>query len=286
MAWNRSSNSQQTKTALRRGGTPRPTVVRGAIAALIVILCGAIAALLLLPDSKPNTKSRVTDSHSRIKEVQPAAAPKSQEVVEKAEAKPKTRPVYTKEEGQAALAARRAAGEKIRNLSIDSEGKPRFKLRFHNPAEREIERILIHTPGEPMMGIVRYDKNFEQKFVESLMNKVEILPDDTKDDIEIKQTMEETKKELVARIKAGENLGDILEESRREIDRLARYRSDLVKMIADARKDENNADDYVSDMIDAANKMLSDNGMRPVSKSTFMRHAIRGMIEKSNANKE
>ena len=283
MSWNRPNGSNNTSERIARGNGANHSLCL--VAGLLTII-GLIAAFIYFTRSdekSPRTeKTRKSAKVARAMQDVPSVKENATPVQAPAAAVPRKRPVLTPEEAQAALAARRAAGEKIHNLSIDAEGKPRFKLRFHNSAEREIERILIHRPGEPMFGVVPYDKHFEQKFMESLANKVEIAPDDTPADIEIKEAVDATKKEIVERMKNGESLKEILEESRKEIDRLARYRTDMMKMIRDARSDETKSEEYVSDMIDAANKMLSENGMRPVSKSIFTRRAVRSLINKAN----
>ncbi len=283
MAWNRpnGSNKNSERVARENGANHSFCLVAGLLT--IIALVAALIYFTGSDEEAPKTeRARQTEKVVRTMQEPPSDMQNDTPVQVPAAAVPRKRPVLTPEEAQAALAARRAAGEKIHNLSLDAEGKPRFKLRFHNPAEREIERILIHRPGEPMFGVVPYNKHFEQKFMESLANKVEIAPDDTPADIEIKEAVEATKKEIAERIKNGESLKEILEESRKEIDRLARYRTDMMKMIRDARNDETKSEEYVGDMIDAANKMLSENGMRPVSKSIFMRRAVRSLIDKAN----
>lgn len=279
MAWNQAGKSNAVSS--RRDRSKHPVDRKWAmLLGGIVLLLGVcvIVPIFLKVDSNRESKPRAADKPKQIQErkVEQPTNDAPQKAVQDRKG-PRERPVLTPEEAQAMLAERRAKGEVIRNLRMGADGKPRYRILFHNPAEREISRLLTHRPGAPMMGIVRYDAAFERQFMDSLKTPVEIVPEDTPREIELKNTVEATKKEIMQRIKDGETLKDILEGTRKEIDRLARYRSDLVKMINEAKKNGEYSESDFRDLVGAANKMLEENGMRPVSKSIFTTRAIQNM---------
>ena len=154
---------------------------------------------------------------------------------------------------------------------------------FKTRPENEIAMLLTATPGDTILTIRRYDETFEAEFMKSLEQNIEVTEDDTPARAELKRAMAETKKELAERIKKGEKLADILEETRSELRRLADYRRNLEKMVSEAARNPELADQEVADYLTAANKMLADNGMKPI-KSSIVRKNL--MIRARNHQKE
>lgn len=279
MAWNQPGKGNEVSSRKEQSGLSanrKWTILLGGIALLLGI---GIVVLFIFKDNPTKGLKSIAEAKPRQIQEHKAAlsATNAPQQLARDRKGPRERPVLTPEEAQAMLAERRAKGEVIRNLRMGADGKPRYRILFHNPAEREISRLLTHQPGAPMMGIVRYDAAFERQFMESLKTPIKIETEDSSREIELKETVEATKKEIMQRIKDGEKLKDILEESRKEIDRLARYRTDLVKMINEAKKNGEYSDGDFRDLVGAANKMLEENGMRPVSKSIFTTRAIKNM---------
>ncbi len=165
-----------------------------------------------------------------------------------------------------------------KRLGPDPLNDPVFKTR----SENEIAMLLTATPGDMILSIRRYDEAFEADFKKALEHDLEVTEDDTPARAELKRAMAETKKELAARIKAGEKLGDILEETRSELRRLADYRRNIEKMVSETTRNPEHTDQEVADFIAAANKMLTDNGMKPI-KSGIMRKNLLMRARKAQA---
>ena len=147
-----------------------------------------------------------------------------------------------------------------KRLAHDPLNDPVFRTR----PENEIAMLLTATPGDTVLSLRRYDDAFEAEFLKSLEYDIEVTEDDTPARAELKRAMSETKRELAERMKKGEKLGDILEETRSELRRLSEYRRNMEKMVAEAAQNPDNTERDVADFIEAANKMLTDNGMKPI----------------------
>ena len=88
-----------------------------------------------------------------------------------------------------------------------------------------------------------------------------LYEDDTPEDRELKLAVAETKKDLMQRVKAGEDFAQILKEAREEAQRMGAYRSDLKKQIDEIIRDESYTDKDVADFTKAANMMLEKEGL-------------------------
>ena len=156
---------------------------------------------------------------------------------------------------------------------FDSNGRPLWKRSiFKNQADREIERLLTLEPGRPLIGTVRYDKRFETAFRESLKTPIIIAKDDTEDVARLKRAMIDAKQEICDRLAQGEKLGDILQETKSELERLAKYRRDVERMAKIESSREGITIEEAKDLVDAANKMLHDNGIAPIRNGALARH--------------
>ena len=166
-----------------------------------------------------------------------------------------------------------------KRLGPDPLNDPVFKTQ----PENEIAMLLTATPGDTILTLRRYDDAFEAEFMKSLEHDVEVTEDDTPARAELKRAMAETKRELAERMKNGEKLSDILRETRSELRRLSDYRRNLEKMVSEAARNPELAEQEVSDYLTAANKMLTENGMKPI-KSGIVRKNL--LMRLKNQQKE
>lgn len=148
---------------------------------------------------------------------------------------------------------------------------PKLKHR----SDYEIATLITVRPGGMLFGQVEYDDKFKESFINSLTDRNEPVEGDSEWDIELKAAIEETKKELLQRIKDGEDLGDILREAREESRRLASYKREIQSLIRESLSDENATENDVKDVIKAANKMLEEKGIEPFKEDAFLRSRMR-----------
>jgi hypothetical protein len=148
---------------------------------------------------------------------------------------------------------------------------PKLKHR----SDYEIATLITVRPGGMLFGQVEYDDKFKESFINSLTARNEPVEGDSEWDIELKAAIEETKKELLQRIKDGEDLGDILREAREESRRLASYKREIQSLIRESLGDENATENDVKDVIKAANQMLEEKGIEPFKEDAFLRSRMR-----------
>ena len=277
MAWNRPGVSKQTDAALRRGEMPRPTIVRGLVAGLIVVLFSLGAWLFCSRSGEvQQIKTIHTDKSRRITEVTNVVkvAQVEDEVVE-------------------TTLARRSVRKEHLETYVDGNGVLRYKIGdgrvpqkddFKNPirinrtscipafrheTESEIAMLITLEPGEPLVGEADY-RHTRRDFVESLVDKIEFNEDDTPYAREIKQAVIETKKELAERVKNGEDIVDILRDARQELQRSAAYKDEIDDILREQLHDPEASDEDLKTAVEAANKMLTDKGIAPIKEKSFM----------------
>ena len=141
---------------------------------------------------------------------------------------------------------------------------------FKHPVENEIAALIMAQPGEPLVGEPDYS-NMKQDFVNALIDKIEISEDDSEMDRELKQNVEELKKELAERVKNGEDIVEIFKEARRELRLSADYKQNLNEVVLEQLYDPDISDEDLATTMQAANKMLEDKGIEPISETRFLK---------------
>ena len=145
---------------------------------------------------------------------------------------------------------------------------------FKNRAEHEIARLLTMRPGQSMIGTRRYDSRFEADYAKSLFTPIIVKDDDPPDVAAMKRAMIDAKIEISDRMRQGEKLSDILEETRLELMRLSRVKRDIEKLVRDETRNQNITEAEVADYITAANKLLEKEGIAPINGSSIIRSNI------------
>lgn len=285
MSWNGSGDrgaAAQGGAEQPRGGSTRkarPAIGRGIAAGLVVVVLGGAAAWFVLKGRTPEAKPEAgADKPSLIKEVAPAAAPKAE--TNAVPAKPKI-PTYRDERGilryKGGLRAPDPTRPKVKPVKsgVDSKGNPLWKRSiFTNPAEREICRLLTLEPGRPLIGTVLYNKRFEEAYKKSLETPIIVTEEDSPSDAALKRAMIDAKQEISDRMAKGEKLADILKESRSELERLAKYKRDVEKMVREESSREGVTENEAIDLVNAANKMLKENGIAPIRNGVLARRNL------------
>lgn len=166
------------------------------------------------------------------------------------------------------------ANTKKINYGVDAEGNPIFKRSiFKNVAENEIARLITLRPGDSMIGTRRYDERFENEFKKSLETPIVVSKDDSPEDAELKKAMIAVKIEICDRLAEGEKLRDILNETKNELQRLARIKRNIrQEVLKQTTGDMNEAD--VQTYIDAANILLEKEGIAPIKGDPILRRNL------------
>ena len=136
---------------------------------------------------------------------------------------------------------------------------------FPEPADQLIAGLITIEPGETVIGSPEsYYRNFADQFQSALMNPIRIDKDDDQYTRELKEAVKATRDELVSRLKAGEDIVEIMVETRKQYQELGLYRNELRDLVRKNLADgEISASEY-EDLVKAANIMLEDRGGKPL----------------------
>ena len=293
MGWNRPQTESKANDSPRRTGTVRPTVtIRRTIAGAIVALGAGIVAWFLWPSAKPQTANHKPQAASLIKEVKPQLSAKEQEKLEhpgQVKIRGKWYPEYNKEGGKIWY-----NGQWVRyhtpvvytNKTLTTPRSPIGKM-FENRADREIALLLAAPPGARRMGVHEFNKSFEKQFLKSLTTPIIVTKDDDEWAASVKRAVNETKIELKARYDAGEDIVQIMNDAQKQQQELAIYRDELKRMVQKSAIKDTKDPQARKDLYDAANKMLAERGLQPLSLPSMLerRLALENLQELKQASK-
>lgn len=268
-------------------GAPMSGSSKGLLALVAVCVIGAVAYLIISQDAPKPTKPAEKKVEKKSIEV---VAP---EIVEKVEipkvevpkfvtnrhgnvVQKKSAETYTDDRG--VLRYKNGDGR----VPLPDAHKYLIKSRtyvddlpaFKHQVESEIATLITLQPGEMLIGDMPHGRAFEKDFVNAIMEPVEILEDDSEEHKKLKQDVEEIKRELAERLKQGENVGDILQEARDELRRMANYKNEVMAMVREQIAENAQTTDDVDAYYAAMNKMLEEKGIEPVKMSGLMRRKI------------
>ena len=284
--WNRPKSScngaqgtkhqaQGTSYANRKG---RP-FARGLLAALVVVIGGVLAFYFICGQSETPAPSAPKDKkRGKIAEVEPAKVAKK--AVPKAEEAPKidpnARPTKVGEvvNGYVLLPSGRLHRRTgVITNSVANRPKGEYHI-FKHDTDNEIACYLTIKPGEGPFGPRRYTGRFKQEFLDSLKTPIEITDEDTPYQAQLKRDVIDARKELKAALDRGEDIEQIILDTREELQDLSRYKMQVQSLFNETRLNECETEQDVEDLFDACNKMLEDKGIAPIKFGPITRRRI------------
>ena len=138
--------------------------------------------------------------------------------------------------------------------------KPR---RFVYDAEEDIATLLEVEPGTSIFGDLPYT-HFNKKFQQAIMQRVKINDDDDEYTKELKRQVQAVKDDLKKIMLEGGDVGEEMRKARNELKELGRYRDSLIREINSLRKSGNYSSQDMKDFELAANKILTEKGLKPI----------------------
>ena len=150
----------------------------------------------------------------------------------------------------------------------NNKHKPKRKL-FKHHSENYICGLMRTPLGVPIVR-GRLPKNFDEDFVKSYAEEIKIEPEDTEEDIALKQAMIDFKEEIRDLISSGESVSEIVLDAREEQNKLAEYRKNLMRTIADLRR-EGATREELNEAREAANVMLDNKGLKRIPEADLPR---------------
>ena len=274
--WNRGKPHVEEKPKAR------PTIARGAIAGVAVVLLAGLAAWLILRPDADEQASKKEKKSALIKEVAAAAAPTNTVVKKKRKFpgapegwdKPYPPKAYWPDgtlKKHSKYVYVKTNHVNIASLSIEART-------FDLISDREIASAINMDPGDPIVGgLPEFDESFTKRFLESLDKPIEDAEDDTTAQRELRQAVREARQELKARYDNGEDIAKVMTDFYRENEQLCLYKEELERQVDGIfreKKDQFSEKD-VADLVGAANKMLEERGIPPLQMpNTFKRKML------------
>ena len=160
------------------------------------------------------------------------------------------------------------------NRSSQTETPPEYQI-FKHASENEIAALLTLTPGETLVGSPSYERWFPRDFQKSLREPIEITEDDTPEQIALKKEMMAVKADLQARMAEGEDIAEIMRETREEYQKLAAYKQTIWDALREARRDPELTDEDIELFLEHANRKLEEKGIAPITLGPVTRHMLR-----------
>ena len=239
---------------------------RGLLAGLIVVVLGVTVAWLLWPEGETRQDAAST-RRGRIKEVKAAKGPKSAAEAQSSRPTPQS-PVPSP---QSQLPNPQSPTPKITGPVYTNKTKTvRGRYAYSkNRAENELAILSCLPVGTPVIGSRDYDETFMADLQQALIEKTEILPDDPEDVKYYKESVIATKKQLREMLKNGEDIQQVLTDTRKQLQDLGVYKMQLEREIGKIQREAEKeggrelTDDEVKDFVKAANKMLESKGIEP-----------------------
>ena len=156
---------------------------------------------------------------------------------------------------------------------------------FKTKTDNEIALIMTLEPGETVVGTPVYRGGFKNAFLESLNEPISVDPEDSQEIKELKKIVADARKELKAAYDRGEDIDQIMYESRNQFQDLATYRQSLESELRVALKDINSEKEF-DDLIAAANQMLEKKGIAPSSLNSISRLKLKFMMNQKKEEKK
>lgn len=259
-----------------------PKITRGIVAGVIVVAI-AIGAWYFfvqrqdkaIPEGKTNKQAKIADATPKIvpKSVEPAPEPQKEVP-------------YWERESPEGLTFRqkmkwsihhRAPAAYTNDTSL-TELQPAYAI-FDTRSDNSIAALLTVPPGTAAVGDPEYERWFTRDFLKSLETPIIITKDDTPEEAQLKRDVIATKIDLKARYDAGEDIAEIMKNTREELQRLSVYKAEIESAFREMVGKPGLTEQDVDDFINSANIMLDSKGIAPM---TFGPLAKRRLLRKAS----
>lgn len=153
------------------------------------------------------------------------------------------------------------------NPSTSSDIFPHF-------SENTLADLLTLEAGDMIAGEQKYDESFIEDFKNSLTNKIIHFDTDSDYVQEVKDMVIESKRILKGKMDQGEDIAKILNDFRVDMENLMTYRSEVLDMVRGEIDRDDFSDNDVEDLVNAANLMLREKGIKEINDNEFSRYGL------------
>lgn len=270
MPWNQPSKAAPKVKAKKNSNA------KVMIALAVVLL--AFIFYLMIPNAEKE-QVEVEKKAKRIKAVKPAKIPKPVQVKVEApkaqnEKKPKPQRVGEIRDGYRLLCD--GTLHKVYGVITNTPGKFSVSDKtFKHSADVELGNLLLVEPGDDLLGdSAGMYKGFKKELLAALEEEITYSDEDTPFQRELKDSVKELRDELKQRMRNGEDIEKVMEDTRNQLKELSLYRQELEEEVQKLSTDEMTQKNY-EDLVKAANAMLAERGIKALEMPKTLRHAIR-----------
>ena len=282
------------KVKTRKNAAPKksgksPAVGKGLVAGLLVVAVAVVAWYFLTATKTDAPEENKSRKPAKIAEVTPVKAPPAKAEEPKPEPPkpidPNARPTKVGEtlNGYIKLPSgriHRVLGVVTNSATASIKGK--YEI-FDHACENEIAGFLSMEPGQGLVGTPRYNGRFKRDFLESLKHPIVVTPDDSPEDAALKRNVIKAKIELKVALDRGDDIEQIMLDTRKEMQDLARYKQELKQQMHEMVKgDSEMTTEEMEDLLSAANKLLDAKGIAPMKFGPLTRRKIMMMREQES----
>jgi len=286
MAWNQ-PNIDRTATDKRRSSGSQSSLLRGAVAGAIVVLGVAVVAWWLWQSDRSGENNPEHKKPTPIREAKPKRpaqkathSPEKEKTEESPVEPPKELPPQQLGEvrdGYVLLGSglHKIRGEVTNNCALT---KGKYEI-FKHSAENTIAALLTIKAGDTIIGEPDYQGSFAESLRRSLQEDIKIEESDTPEQAELKRAVIEAKQELKKVMDRGEDVEQIILDSRRECQELARAKQMMMADVYDFVDKDAVTKEDVETYVEAANMLLESKGIAPIERSTLVDIKLRHRLE-------
>ena len=162
--------------------------------------------------------------------------------------------------------------------SLASRAKGAYHI-FDHASDNEIACYLSMKPGDALVGPARYTGRFKDRFLESIKTPIIVTEYDTPEQAQLKRDVIAARLQLKDALDRGEDIEQIMLDTRQELQDLARYKNELRKQFNELRRAEGTTEEDVDTLLEACNKMLESKGIAPMKFGPITRRKLMSELE-------
>ena len=157
--------------------------------------------------------------------------------------------------------------------SVASRAKGAYHI-FDHASDNEIACYLSLKPGEALVGPARYTGRFKERFLESIKTPIIVTEEDTPEQAQLKRDVIAARLQLKDALDRGEDIEQIMIDTRKELQDLAKYKAELRTQFNELRRSDCKTDEDVEHLLEACNKMLESKGIAPMKFGPITRRKL------------
>ena len=240
-------------------GGGRPTVLRGAVAGVLVVLLVSAVFFFLYRKDVPVTDKGNARRKSGVAEVTPAASRRTMAVDSQ---QPKARSM---EAAMERLSKPEKPPIKLRTLTPE-EWDQLTNRTFKTGTEQLMSWVFSTEPGDMPMPIPRISEEDRKNIVGILISKNEIKDSDSERTIECKEAVAAAKKEMMHYLREGGDPDDFLQYYSQELKRAFEVRSEAISQIQEVWDED---PELGKEFLDKINERLKEEGIKEIKREQF-----------------